>query len=30
MGLIPLTYLQIGVAMINGDIGGTLGLGVRF
>jgi hypothetical protein len=30
MGLIPLTYLQLGVAVMNGDLGGTLGIGARF
>lgn len=30
ISLIPLTYLQIGGAMANGDIGGTVGLGMRF
>lgn len=30
MGLIPLTYLQLGAALMNGEVGGTVGLGVRF
>ncbi|MFH1367733.1 MAG: DUF6588 family protein [Elusimicrobiota bacterium] len=30
MGLIPLTYLQLAANYVSGDIGGTVGLGVRF
>ena len=30
MGLIPLTYLQLGMVYVNGGVGGVLGIGARF